>query len=83
MLTGQYTEIYVPEQNGVRYIAVDDNVDTIKGFELPRSKILSMNARPTDQQKGQGCLHTSLPMEHVSEPMLRWATVKTRKSKTS
>ena len=30
ILTGQYTEIYFPSK-GVRYIAVNDNVDTING----------------------------------------------------
>ncbi len=28
--TGQYTEIYFPSK-GVRYIAINDNVDTING----------------------------------------------------
>ena len=39
ILTGQYTEIYFPSK-GVRYIAINDNVDTLNG--------------PPDQQKGQG-----------------------------
>lgn len=30
ILTGQYTEIYFPSK-GVRYIAVNDNVDTLNG----------------------------------------------------
>ncbi len=30
ILTGQYTEIYFPNK-GVRYIAINDNVDTAKG----------------------------------------------------
>ena len=30
ILTGQYTEIYFPSK-GVRYIAINDNVDTING----------------------------------------------------
>ena len=35
ILTGQYTEIYFPSK-GVRYIAINDNVDTINGeSELP------------------------------------------------
>ena len=29
-MTGQYTEIYFPSK-GVRYIAVNDNVDTLNG----------------------------------------------------
>ena len=30
IMTGQYTEIYFPSK-GVRYIAINDNVDTING----------------------------------------------------
>ena len=34
ILTGQYTEIYFPSK-GVRYIAINDNVDTINGESDP------------------------------------------------
>ena len=56
ILTGQYTEIYFPSK-GVRYIAINDNVDTINGeSELaPFLNILNeMHARQTSK-KGQGC----------------------------
>lgn len=56
ILTGQYTEIYFPSK-GVRYIAINDNVDTIYGeSELaPFLNILNeMHARQTSK-KGQGC----------------------------
>ena len=49
ILTGQYTEIYFPSK-GVRYIAINDNVDTINGeSELaPFLNILNeMHARQT------------------------------------
>lgn len=55
ILTGQYTEIYFPSK-GVRYIAVNDNVDTLNGeSELaPFLNILNeMHARQTSK-KSQG-----------------------------
>lgn len=52
IMTGQYTEIYFPSK-GVRYIAVNDNVDTINGeSELaPFLNILNeMHARQTSKK---------------------------------
>ena len=52
ILTGQYTEIYFPSK-GVRYIAVNDNVDTIKGENelAPFLNILNeMHARQTGKE---------------------------------
>lgn len=52
LLTGQYTEIYFPSK-GVRYIAVNDNVDTLNGeSELaPFLNILNeMHARQTSKK---------------------------------
>ena len=52
ILTGQYTEIYFPSK-GVRYIAVNDNVDTINGENelAPFLNILNeMHARPTSKK---------------------------------
>ncbi len=52
ILTGQYTEIYFPSK-GVRYIAINDNVDTIHGeSELaPFLNILNeMHARQTSKK---------------------------------
>ena len=59
ILTGQYTEIYFPSK-GVRYIAVNDNVDTINGENelAPFLNILNeMHARQ-DQQKGKAAMRT-------------------------
>ncbi len=58
ILTGQYTEIYFPSK-GVRYIAVNDNVDTLNGeSELaPFLNILNeMHARQTSK-KVKAALH--------------------------
>ena len=55
ILTGQYTEIYFPSK-GVRYIAVNDNVDTINGENelAPFLNILNeMHARQTSKRKGR------------------------------
>lgn len=42
-MTGQYTELYFPSHN-VRYIAIDDGVDSEKGeSEIAPLKISSMN----------------------------------------
>lgn len=52
ILTGQYTEIYFPSK-GVRYIAINDNVDTLNGeSELaPFLNILNeMHARQTSKK---------------------------------
>lgn len=52
ILTGQYTEIYFPSK-GIRYIAVNDNVDTLNGeSELaPFLNILNeMHARQTSKK---------------------------------
>ena len=52
IMTGQYTEIYFPSK-GVRYIAVNDNVDTLNGeSELaPFLNILNeMHARQTSKK---------------------------------
>ena len=52
ILTGQYTEIYFPSK-GVRYIAVNDNVDTINGENelAPFLNILNeMHARQTSKR---------------------------------
>ena len=59
ILTGQYTEIYFPSK-GVRYIAINDNVDTLNGeSELaPFLNILNeMHARKTSK-KVKAALHT-------------------------
>jgi len=61
ILTGQYTEIYFPSK-GVRYIAVNDNEDTLNGeSELaPFLNILNaMHARQTSK-KVKAALHTRL-----------------------
>ena len=58
ILTGQYTEIYFPSK-GVRYIAINDNVDTIHGeSELaPFLNILNeMHARQTSKKARQPCM---------------------------
>ena len=58
ILTGQYTELYFPSK-GVRYIAVNDNVDTLNGeSELaPFLNILNeMHARQTSK-KVKAALH--------------------------
>ena len=52
ILTGQYTELYFPSK-GVRYIAVNDNVDTINGENelAPFLNILNeMHARQTSKK---------------------------------
>lgn len=52
ILTGQYTEIYFPSK-GVRYIAINDNVDTINGENelAPFLNILNeMHARQTSKK---------------------------------
>lgn len=59
ILTGQYTEIYFPNK-GVRYIAINDNVDTLNGeSELaPFLNILNeMHARQTSK-KVKAAFHT-------------------------
>lgn len=59
ILTGQYTEIYFPSK-GVRYIAINDNVDTLNGeSELaPFLNILNeMHARQTSK-KVKAAMHT-------------------------
>ena len=52
ILTGQYTEIYFPSK-GVRYIALNDGVDTLNGDSeiAPFRNILNeMVARDTDRK---------------------------------
>lgn len=74
ILTGQYTEIYFPSK-GVRYIAINDNVDTINGeSELaPFLNILNeMHARQTSKRSRLPCTQ-DLPMAYTMEPMHRWA----------
>ena len=79
ILTGQYTEIYFPSK-GVRYIAVNDNVDTLNGeSELaPFLNILNeMHARQTSK-KGKAALRTRCmagahwgphaPLGHMRDP---------------
>ena len=59
ILTGQYTEIYFPSK-GVRYIAINDNVDTIDGENelAPFLNILNeMHARQTSK-KVKAAFHT-------------------------
>ena len=59
ILTGQYTEIYFPSK-GVRYIAINDNVDTINGENelAPFLNILNeMHARQTSK-KVKAAFHT-------------------------
>ena len=69
ILTGQYTEIYFPSK-GVRYIAINDNVDTInRESELaPFLNILNeMHARQTSK-KVKAALHS--PPSWVSDPQV-------------
>ncbi len=79
ILTGQYTEIYFPSK-GVRYIAINDNVDTINGeSELaPFLNILNeMHARQTSK-KVKAAMHTRFangahygayaPLGYVKDP---------------
>lgn len=59
VLTGQYTDIYFPSK-GVRYIAINDNVDSLKGENelAPFLNILNeMHARQTSK-KVKAALHT-------------------------
>ena len=52
ILTGQYTELYFPSK-GVRYIAINDNVDTLNGDNelAPFLNILNeMHARQTSKK---------------------------------
>lgn len=66
--------IYFPSK-GVRYIAINDNVDTINGeSELaPFLNILNeMHARQTSKRSRLPCTQ-DLPMAHTMEPMHRWA----------
>ena len=78
ILTGQYTEIYFPSK-GVRYIAVNDNVDTLNGeSELaPFLNILNeMHARQTSKKSRPLCgqdLRTVRTMVHT----LLWDISKT------
>ena len=79
ILTGQYTEIYFPSK-GVRYIAVNDNVDTINGENelAPFLNILNeMHARQTSK-KVKAAMRTRSQMAHTMEPMLRLAMSKTQ-----
>ena len=79
ILTGQYTEIYFPSK-GVRYIAVNDNVDTINGENelAPFLNILNeMHARQTSK-KVKAAMHTRFangahygayaPLGYVKDP---------------
>ena len=79
ILTGQYTKIYFPSK-GVRYIAINDNVDTINGeSELaPFLNILNeMHARQTSK-KVKAAMHTRFangahygayaPLGYVKDP---------------
>lgn len=59
ILTGQYTELYFPSK-GVRYIAINDNVDTLNGDNelAPFLNILNeMHARQTSK-KVKAAFHT-------------------------
>lgn len=70
IMTGQYTEIYFPSK-GVRYIAVNDNVDTLNGeSELaPFLNILKNTGylrkvllySPKFRQNGMICFQTTRP----------------------
>ena len=79
ILTGQYTDIYFPSK-GVRYIAINDNVDTLNGeSELaPFLNILNeMHARQTSK-KVKAAMHTRFandahygayaPLGYVKDP---------------
>lgn len=79
ILTGQYTEIYFPSK-GVRYIAINDNVDTLNGeSELaPFLNILNeMHARQTSK-KVKAAMHTKFangahygayaPLGYIKDP---------------
>ena len=79
ILTGQYTEIYFPSK-GVRYIAVNDNVDTINGENelAPFLNILNeMHARQTSK-KVKAAMRTRFANGAHYGPMLRLAMSKTR-----
>ena len=70
----QYTEIYFPSK-GVRYIAINDNVDTINGeSELaPFLNILNeMHARQTSK-KVKAAMHTRFANGAHYGAMHRWA----------
>ncbi len=79
IMTGQYTEIYFPSKN-VRYIAVNDNVDTMAGDNelAPFLNILNeMQARQTSKKvksalatrKGKGAYYcTTPPLGYKRDP---------------
>ena len=79
ILTGQYTEIYFPSK-GVRYIAINDNVDTIDGENelAPFLNILNeMHARQTSK-KVKAAFLPALQTAHTMELMPLSGTSKTR-----
>ena len=79
ILTGQYTEIYFPSK-GVRYIAINDNVDTLNGeSELaPFLNILNeMHARQTSK-KVKAAMRTRFANGAHYGPTPRWVISKTR-----
>lgn len=82
ILTGQYTDIYFPSK-GVRYIAINDNVDSEKGESeiAPFLNILNeMHARQTSK-KVQSALHTKFangarycayaPLGYIKDPNVK------------
>jgi len=94
ILTGQYTEIYFPSK-GVRYIAVNDNVDTINGENelAPFLNILNeMHARQTSK-KVKAAMRTRFangahygayaPLGYVKDPDKKGFHSKTRRKYAS
>uniref|UniRef100_UPI0025FFB847 recombinase family protein n=1 Tax=uncultured Oscillibacter sp. TaxID=876091 RepID=UPI0025FFB847 len=76
IMTGQYTEIYFPSK-GVRYIAVNDNVDTLNGeSELaPFLNILNeMHARQTSKKVKAALKARRMNGAHISSfaPLGYW-----------
>ena len=81
ILTGQYTEIYFPSK-GIRYIAVNDNVDTLNGeSELaPFLNILNeMHARQTSKKvkaaMRSGLIRRRAGSCHLFSIQYRWVRV--------
>ncbi len=82
ILTGQYTDIYFPSK-GVRYIAINDNVDTAKGESemAPFLNILNeMHARQTSKKvkaalqtkyANGAYLSTHAPIGYMKDPNRR------------
>lgn len=82
IMTGQYTELYFPSHN-VRYIAIDDGVDSEKGeSEIAPLRTSSMNGWLEIQAvKSNQPLRQSLRRGLITVLMLRWDIRNTLTSK--